>query len=135
MPVACDPACQPTWRKETQLFCMFQMAIGISDAAAIAQATQKPGRRSCSRADGVQSRNMPTHGSQTAIVYLARMPMPTTTPASGQPQRELRKIAACAQMSAQTQAQVYGASIVIRVAPTFNTGTVRATATVASASR
>ena len=96
--------------------------------------TQKPGRSSSRRRSGCSSRNNPTDGSHSTIVYFARMPRPTTRPAAGHAQRLPRKTAWCPSTSAQPQQQVYGASMVMSDDPAATAGSVRASATTPRAS-
>ena len=59
------------------------------------QAIQNPRRRNSLRPADDVSRNKPTDGSHSAIVYFARMPMPTINPATGQAHARPRTAAAC----------------------------------------
>ena len=98
------------------------------------QAAQAPRRRrrsrspACSnrpRCAGEVSRNRPSDGSHRTIVYLARMPTPTSSPASGQAHAERRTAAWWPSTSAQPQQQVYGESMVMSDEPAAIIGSVR----------
>src|SRR5579884_733956 len=165
------PAWPLTWCTVTQPCCAFQMTMGRQQKAAVALMIQKPGRQSSCRNSRAVSSSRNSEGMKSTIVYLARMPRPTTTPSTGHSQRRLLRLrkpkplpspptplpegegsnsleeggqspfcpaplstASYPSTSAQPQQQVYGASIVIRVAPTLTTGNVAARATTNRAS-
>src|SRR5262245_54290978 len=113
---------------------MFQKRIGKLQRAPTAVISQKPGRTSWRRWAEEVSKNRPTEGTNKTIVYLARMPRPTTSPAASHAQIVPRKIARWVRTAAQPQQQVYGASMVIRDEPAARTGSVNPRPTTATAS-
>src|SRR5262249_28431912 len=114
---------------------MFQPTTGRQQTAPTAAIAQKPGRRRRGRGSGDGSRNRPTEGTNRTIVYLARMPRPTTSRAAGQAHAAPRKTARWVRTRAQPQQQVYGASMVISVAPAARTDRVSPRPTTATARR
>src|SRR5262249_31315184 len=90
---------------------------------------QKPGSSNLRRRAELVSRKSPAEIGHKIIVYLARMPRPTTIPASGHAHFDPRHMAWNPKTNAQHQQQTKGASMVMSVEPAVTTGIVRAMAT------
>jgi hypothetical protein len=99
--------------------------MGTQPRAATSAITQNPRRNRSGRCSRPVNRNRPTEGTNSTMLYLARMPAAVTSPAAGHAHHEPRKTARCASTSAQPQQQVYGASMVISAEPAASTGKVR----------
>ena len=67
----------------TRIDCLASRPYSRPAAAAMAAMIQKPRRHSSGRWPGLASKNNTADGTQRIIVYLARMPMPMTSPSSG----------------------------------------------------
>src|SRR5437879_3406209 len=113
----------------TQSCSTFQIKMGQQQPAATSIMIQNPGRKSNRRREESVSKNSPAETGHKIIVYLARIPRPTTNPASGQAHFPPRHIAWKPKTKAQHQQHVKGASMVISMEPAATTGMVSATTT------